>query len=402
LARPNIFVEQLSVVAAGLCFGALFVALIGDKKTVNVLGRHARPLRSVVLWLVLAYAWLVVTASDEDIRPVIQSVVLTIGVTAAAAVVLADQRRARIAAKLFLGVLLGLAASWVVTAGLWVVGGVETGRILKFTLPGSFAQTVYLPFTFTTGVTHLSGMTLPRFSGLGREAGWMAMYLAFAFFLLPRVGWRKARWRLLCVVGIAGTMSTAGFAVFVVVLAFEWFLRTRPASSLFTDYVRRLAGLWLLAGAAWLAVNAPVLGIAAKRQINEVSFSERSAATAAGWHALLNTPLGGEAANRIGGVNLIASIAASGLPFVICVIAALLWPRVSHQARPLTSAPIMVLLLTLATSQPAKDSTWVFVLALMAYAVTATASAELETENGSTVSQRTSVMRTKELERVLS
>jgi hypothetical protein len=403
LARPNVLGEQFSMVAAGLCFGAAFVALVGDKRQINVLGRAARPLRSVVLWLFLAYAWLAATASDEGIRPVIQSVVLTVGMTAAVVVVLADQRRALITAKLFLIVLLGFAASWAVTAGLWLVGGVGTGRILQFTLPGSFSQTIYFPCTFTTSVAQLSGMTLPRFSGLGREAGWMAMYLAFAFFLLPRVGWHKARWRLLCVLGIAGTVSTAGFGVFVIVLAFEWFLRTRPVSNPLTDYLRRLSGMWLLAGAAWLAVNAPVVGLAAKRQINEISLSERSAATAAGWHALWNTPLGGEAANRIGGVNLIASIAASGLPFVICVVAALLSPRVWHQARPLTSAPIMVLLLTLATSQPAKDSTWVFVAAVMAYAVTAAPAREgVDADNGSTAATRGSKMRAKELGGVLS
>jgi hypothetical protein len=403
LARPNLFGEQCSVVAAGLCFGAAFVALIGDKRQINVLGRAARPLRSVVLWLFLGYAWLAATASDEGIRPVIQSVALTVGTTAAVVVVLADQRRASITAKLFLILLLGSVASWAVTAGVWLVGGVGTGRILQFTLPGSFSQTIYFPCTVTTSVAQLSGMTLPRFSGLGREAGWMAMYLAFAFFLLPRVGWLKARWRLLCVLGIAGTVSTAGFGVFVIVLAFEWFLRTRPVSNLLTDYLRRLSGMWLLAGAAWLAVNAPVVGLAAKRQINEVSLSERSAATAAGWHALWNTPLGGEAANRVGGVNLIASIAASGLPFVICVVAALLSPRVWHRARPLTSAPIMVLLLTLATSQPAKDSTWVFVAAVMAYAVTAaTANAEVGADTGSTASTTGSQMRAKELGGVLS
>jgi hypothetical protein len=329
---------------------------------------------------------------------VIQSVVLTVGVTAAAAVVLADQRRAHFFAKLLLAMLLGLTASWVITAGLWAVGGIGTGRILQFRLPGSFSQALYFPMTFTTSVIDVLGMTLPRFSGLGREPGWMGMYLAFAFFLLPRVGWHKARWRLLCVLGILGTVSTAGFGVFVVVLAFEWFLRTRQTTNLLADYLRRLVGVSLLAGAAWLAINAPVLGLAAKGEINEISLSERSAATAAGWDALWNAPLGGEATGQLSGINLIAAIASSGLPFVICVVAALLMPRVSHQARSLTSAPIMVLLLTLATAQPAKDSTWVFVLAVTAYAVTTSnPSPEAETTNELLGSTRGSLMSTRQL-----
>jgi hypothetical protein len=398
LARPNLFGEQLSVLAGALTFSAALVALIGDRGTINILGGSARPLRSVVFWLFLAYAWLAATASDETIRPVIQSVVLTVGVTAAAAVVLADQRRARFFAKLFLTVLLGLTASWVITAGLWVVGGIGAGRILQFRLPGSFWQALYFPMTLTTSVIDVLGITLPRFSGLGREPGWMGMYLAFAFFLLPRVGWRKARWRLLCTLGILGTFSTAGFGVFVVVLAFEGFLRTRRASSLLADYMRRLLGLSLLTGAAWLAVNAPVLGLAAKGQINEISLSERSAATAAGWDALWRAPLGGEATVRLSEINLIAAIASAGLPFVICVVAALLLPRVSHQARSLTSAPITVLLLTLATAQPAKDSTWVFVLAVTAYALTTSPpSPQVDTTNESPASIRGSRMSTRQL-----
>jgi hypothetical protein len=176
---------------------------------------------------------------------------------------------------------------------------------------------------------------------------------------------------VLCVVGIAGTLSTAGFGVFAIVLAFEWFERKRAASSLLADYLRKVTGLVVLVGAAWLAIYAPVFGLAAKSEINQVSLTERSMATSAGWTALWNTPLGGDAAAQVGGVNLIASIAASGLPFALCVVAALLAPRASHRARPLTSAPVLVLLLTLLTSQPPKDSTWVFVAAAMAYAVTA-------------------------------
>lgn len=368
LARPNVAGEQYSYVAAGLVFAAAAVSLIADRGRVAILGREARPLRSVAFWLALGYAWLAVTATDDAFRPVMQSVVLTVGVVAAVGMVLADRKRAVVTAKLFIALLLALTVSWVVTAGLWATVGVGSGRLFEFTLAKSFPQTVYAPFTITTGTTGFSGFEFPRFSGIGREPGWMAMYLACAFFILPRLGWTKARWRLLCVLGLAGTTSTAGFGVFVMVLAFELFLRSRPASSLLADYCRRVTGLVVLGGAAWLAIYAPVFGLEAKGTINQVSVAERGVETSAGWTALLNDPFGG-ATYSAGGTNLIASVAAAGLPFVLCVIAALLAPRLSHKARSLTSAPIMVLLLTLLTSQPPEDSTWVFVAAVMVYAV---------------------------------
>src|SRR5215211_7697969 len=108
LARPNFFGGQLSVVAAGLAFCAAFVALVADRRRIEILGRPSRPLRSVVFWLILAYIWLAATATDETLRPVIQSIVLTVAVTAAAAIVLADHRRARITAKLFIALLLAM------------------------------------------------------------------------------------------------------------------------------------------------------------------------------------------------------------------------------------------------------------------------------------------------------
>jgi hypothetical protein len=77
------------------------------------------------------------TASDEGIRPVLQSVVPTVGMTAAVVVVLAEQSRARITTELFLIVLLGFTASWAVTAGLWRLGGVGTWTGWTYPTPTS-------------------------------------------------------------------------------------------------------------------------------------------------------------------------------------------------------------------------------------------------------------------------
>jgi hypothetical protein len=288
---------------------------------------------------------------------------------AAAAVVLADERRRRIVAKLFAAAVLAACLSCVVTLALWLVQGVGSGVVGQTPVGADqLQQPVYFPFTVCFGQLTTGGLTIPRLTGIAREPGWMAMYAAFTFFLLPRIGW--GRWRIVALFGLLATGSTAGFGVFAIVLAFEVFLRRRESLAPFTDYVRRLVGLAVMAGSVWVALYAPVFGLEAKGARDQYSVDARQAATSAGWEALKSSPLGGNSTQVVGGVNLIAAIAAAGLPFVLCVLAALLLPRVSHRARHLTSAPIAILVLTLLTSQPPQDSTWVFVCALMVYAVT--------------------------------
>jgi hypothetical protein len=370
LARPNIYGERYATLAAGTICVAALVSLAQDRMRLNLGARAWRPLRSTVLWLLLAHLWVIFQAYGADLeRSSLQSIVSTVLPVAAAAVVLADERRRLIAAKLFAAAVLAVSLSCAVTLVLWAVMGVGSGVITQTPVGArEAAQPLYFPFTVCLGQVGAGGLTIPRLTGFAREPGWMAMYAAFTFFLLPRLGWGK--WRAVALFGLLATASTAGFGVFAVVLTFELFLRRREVSSLLADYVRRLVGLAFLAGAVWLAVYAPVFGLEAKGARDQYSVNDRLAATSAGWTALQSSPLGGNATQVVGGVNLIAAIASVGLPFVLCVLAALLLPRLSHRAPHLTSAPIAVLVLTLATSQPPQDSTWVFVCALMAYAVT--------------------------------
>lgn len=371
-ARPNIFGERYATVAAALTGLAAFVAFAQDHGRPALGHARWRPLRSTVLWLFLAHLWVAyVISASAAFTASLQSFVVTVFPVAAAALVLAHERRRMIAAKLLALVVLALSASYAVTLAVWLLQGVGTGVVGNTFIGASeLHQPVFFPFTVTLGDVHALGMDLPRLTGIGREPGWMAMYAGFVFFLLPRIGWGK--WRPLALVGLVATASTAGFGVFAIVATFELFLRRRQASSLLADYLRRLTGLAVMAVALWVAVYAPVLGLEAKGARDQYSVHDRQAATEAGWAALQTNPwgTGGSATQVVGGVNLVAAIAAVGLPFVLCVLAALLMPRRTHWARHLSSAPVAILVLTLATSQPPRDSTWVFVCALIAYAVT--------------------------------
>lgn len=380
--RPNLFGERFSALGAALVLLAALLCTLAERGRLSLFARARRPLRSVPTWLFIAYLLLLlreaIAIGDTPLRPLFQSLVLTVGVVLALAIVLSDPQRCRIVARGFIALVLLLCASYAVTAAVWVVAGVGALQVgaIEIAPRGlqSVGQPVFFPFTTTAGTQTSGGLTVPRLTGLGREPGWMAMYAAFAYFLLPYSGTKGHWWqRPLLLLGLVGTISTAGFGVFVVVWALARFLVKRD-EPMAIGYLRQLTGLGVLAGALWLAVAAPVLGLAAKAELNQVSLDERTQATQAGLVAIKDVALfGGEAADVVAGVNLIASAAASGLLFVLAVCAALWLPRLAHPDRSRTTAMVSVLFLTLLTSQPPGDSTWVFGLCLLAYAVTLSA-----------------------------
>lgn len=195
----------------------------------------------------------------------------------------------------------------------------------------------------------------------------MALYCGLALLLWGRVGKPNIIGQGALVAGLLGAFSTAGFGAFVVALIVAWMARKPKTNDLAVHFFVSVFKLSTLAGALWLAINAPVFGFASKGDLNATSLQERSNATNAGLAALVDHPLGGVHSGVQEAINLIASIAPLGAPFALIVIAALVLPRLGHPAKGLTTAPILLLLITLLLSQPAADSTFVFVLAGLIY-----------------------------------
>ena len=246
-----------------------------------------------------------------------------------------------------------------------------SGVLVSLDIGTSGINPVYLPLTPTVGIQSVFGTVFPRFTGLGREPGWMAMYCAAAYFMADAVGLRGRLLKVLLVVGLIGCISTAGFGVFVVAWAYHVFLRDRGTGISVGAFVRQLSGVVATILAIWLAVTAPVLGLAAKTTQNVISLDERQLATEAGVRALFESPLGGAPTEVQGGINLISDIAVSGLPFVLLVCGALLLPALGRRGhRGSGNAVIVIVFLTLLTSQPAKDSTWAFALVAIAASLT--------------------------------
>lgn len=374
--RPNILGEsRQSIIGLALLVTAAVLHILlrsletrGNPDPVRPASSPAGP---AILCLGLGYLWLMMRAAATDpgplTRPTIQGTLLTVGSVAALAIVCREPATRLAVGRGFVLLLALLCASYVVTALVWTVAGIGTGVVTTLSIGTSTGEPVYFPFTPTLGVQTVFGAQFPRFTGLGREPGWMAMYCAAAYFMADSVGLRSKWLKLLLVAGLIGSISTAGFGVFVVAWAYHAFLRDRGTGIALPAFLRQVFGLVAMAGAIWVAVAAPVLGLSAKATQNQTSLDERKFATAAGVRALFTHPWGGQATEVQSGINLISDIAANGLPFVLAVGAAVLLPmRVEGAAGRYSNSVAVIAFLTLLTSQPAQDSTWVFGLVVLA------------------------------------
>ncbi|WP_433783416.1 hypothetical protein ACQPX6_25500 [Actinomycetospora sp. CA-101289] len=381
LLRPGILGEMAALAGCALALAAGGAALLRRERV------PARPVPAVpvlVGFLALAYLWMVghgaMVFAPGRINGLFQDVVLTVGSLVAFALVLADPRARRAVVRGVVVVTVVVCAGWVVTAMIWAVAGIGAAQIGTVPVGTYEPQPVYFPFTITYSTFDVFGQAVPRLNGFGRESGWMAMFCAASWFLADAAGYR-ARWvKVLLLAGLVGTLSTAGFGVFVVVLALDLFLRPRGGIAL-TGFVRQVGGLVAIAAAGWLAVAAPVLGLNAKQTTNETSLAERQDAAAAGIRALTESPLGGLGSEKQAGINLVSDIAVNGLPFVLLVSLTILVPPLlapGRGAAPLGRAvPVaLVVFLTLLLSQPAAASTWAFALVAVACAAEGLTDAE--------------------------
>jgi len=373
-ARPDVFGNYLAPLSLVLVGASAVLSIAED------VAQSRNPVRAaewvVPIWIGIAYAGIVIAVlfgAGTEIDSVGRGVILTVGTLVGCAFVLADPIRRILVAKMFVALVGLFTASYVVSLVLWVTVGVSTIQIGTFdTGVVREAQPLFFPFTTTVGSVLVPGdLTLPRFTGFGREPGWMAMYAAFAYFLAPKIGWTAIPLRALLLIGLLGTLSTSGFAVFAVVAAYEAFFRYRSEISRASRVLLRTVGLAAMSASLWVAFNAPVVGIDAKRTSDRYSYGQRLDSTLAGIEAAFTNPFaGGSAASIVGGVNLIASIALYGILFVAAVTAAIWLPRFKHPDRAATTAPVAVVFLTLLTAQPPADATWAYVCVMIAYAAT--------------------------------
>lgn len=366
--RPNILGGNYAPVSTALCLVAAFIALAADSfKT-----RFSKSYSIVAIGVFAMYVWVLITESvfgdDGSIPVIVQGVITTAITVAAVGVVIADPKRRRIIGLGFVWIMVALCASYVVTLVVGVVLGFDRLAIGTFDIgKAGWVGTLYLPFTPSVGYQGFGGIIFPRFTGLGREPGWMSMFAGVAILLWSKVGRIKYLGVLALVIGMLGAFSTAGFGAFVVAIVVAWMTKKPKTGDQASHFFGMLFKLAVLGFAGWLAIAAPVFGLMAKGDVNAASLDDRTQATNAGIAAVIDNPFGGVHAANSEAINLVAALAPFGIPYFLIVIAALVLPRFRHAAKGVTTAPILLILITLLLSQPAGDSTFVFILVGLIY-----------------------------------
>ncbi len=370
--RPMLFGEQNALVGVALLSLALLLCAgqIGHLNRVAVVAIVC----STALWM-----WqLLLLAVHPQLDPggTLRGLVTVYLVVVLAGFVLSDERRRTWFVKGFLVILLAGSASAVVTAVIWQVVGVGTFHLAVLPHAGYRVNSigeelvgvpVYLPFTTTYSALDLFGQVTPRFLGIGQESGVMGALCGVGVFLLPRVGWGRWRWRILLVAGLLLTQSTGGLGALLVGVVANFAVRHR-SRSVASGYFKTVAAVGLLAVAAYLAISAPGIGVAAKQAVNEVSVGDRQSATIRGLQSALTYPFGqvlgpDKAANA--GINTIASIAQIGLVGALLALAGILLPWLLGRSRRASIGSIAVLAVTVLIAQPLVFSTAFFVLAML-------------------------------------
>jgi hypothetical protein len=372
--QPNLFGFQASLLGVATIAFAALIAVFQDRSAPGGAAPPPRPLKSPILWVSVGYVWLLFRVALVDgtveVRSIVTGAVLAVVAIGSVVIVARDHNRALALARIFVGLLIALCASYVVTVALWSITGAGSLQIGRIPVGDFDLQPLYFPLTTSASNLQIAGITLPRFTGLGREPGWMALYCTVAYFAMPALFPRPRIPRLLVLIGLLGTISTAGFGVFVASFALALFLRRRATTAgtamLRTGWYMILAGI-----ALWLVLYAPVLGYAAKGDLNATSLAERSAATGAGINALLTNPFpGGLGADRVAGVNIIATVAAFGVIFAVASLLAVLGPLRTHPHKRALLTLLAPIALTLLIAQPPGDSVWIYCLVVLVTAVT--------------------------------
>lgn len=209
------------------------------------------------------------------------------------------------------------------------------------------------------------GAGMPRFLGLGREPGMGAIFIGWAFFAMPQ-DWKRRRllqgalW-----LALAATQSTTGIGLFGVAVAMYlvW------GQKRFNPFVA-LVGLGVGCYVAWVAVVNPDFGFLSKFQSTGTSFLDRNRATQAGLEAFIDQPFTATTDAPMSSINLIASAAVVGAPWVVCMFLLILAPvwrgmRLNRMSPALYSSALI--LVTMVSSQPVAGSTAILVLVLMNY-----------------------------------
>lgn len=316
LQRP----AALGQTYAGLGMVALILLTIAYLAWKNM--RVPRPVRSDMLVLgsiiaaYLLYETAIALAFGMSFLPnFFKEIVITTIVVVCYAMFLSERSNNEIFFRQLTTVISLLGWSSAITIGLALVGDVNSIAMFQIPMKGYEggeeveAGTVFFPLSMGFMGIQLFDFPLIRFTGFFREPG---IYQAVAAYCLvvATLASQSIFVRLGLVLGILCAFSTIGVAMLIAALGIAYFLRKRITFS------RIAVTAAVLGFGVFAAIYTPVVGLADKGDIAEVSITERADAISKGLMRVAENPLGyGPFSSREANqdITLLAAIGSIGL-----------------------------------------------------------------------------------------
>lgn len=359
LTRPSVVGEQVPVL------GPVVLVAVAGGAVVTALRHRTRDV-GVPPWpfALFAAAWLWL-AVHRLLNPLAEPNLATSTVTVLVPVlafypVVRDRALLERTRTVLVGIVVVVAALTVVALVPIALLGPTATLVGTVPLGYTGGSALYLPGALAYGID--PNALLPRMLGLGREPGMGALVAGWAYFAMPR-GFPHARAaKVLLLLGLLATQSTAGVGIVGVCLVLQAVVgreRFSPTAAV----VAVIGGI----GAVSLAVFDASFGLLSKVDSGGGSFSDRNQATADGLTALLTHPFTAASTAPLSSVNLVASIAVDGAPWFLLAGAVLLAPVLRARRRdPLRYGSLLVLVVML-TSQPLAGNAGVLLLAVISF-----------------------------------
>lgn len=366
LSRPTVLGLEFAK------FGSSLVLIAAIGSGLHVLWQRQERAISVTPFVILAlvWCWLFVRASVFHLSdvgvgwsdyPALGSSAAFFAPLMACIAVAWNQQVLDCVRRLFVGlcvVVSGLMGASVVLGLLVGFSTIKLGTI-PISYEWSSGNDLLFPGSLVYGQS--SGAGIPRLIGFGSEPGVGALFIGWSYFALPS-DWRfRLWWQSVLVVGLLATQSTAGIGAFAVCLMMRELSVGRDR-----HIGLRVAMLVTASMGAWLAIANPDFGLIQKAAEGS-SFSDRAAATGAGFAAAVNDPLQASTTAPNAGINLIAGTAVFGLPWTALMLAFVLSPFIHARRNDWQFYATALIALTLLSAQPFQDSTVFAFLVLITF-----------------------------------
>lgn len=365
--RPTALGQGYTSYACVLCIFVLCVHILGmikNRNTVITKKNFIIIVTSITFWLYLVVHALLVGSNGMD--NVLKAATYHVLIIFTFAIILSSKKENFLFFHWFIKILFFFSLSYTITVVLGTfVGGIENLHLFNFKIETyNHPALVYFPFTSLSSFMIVGNIHLPRFLGMFREPGILQAFLIWAFFNLEQYKLNSKKIKFTLAIGIFGTFSTAGIAIFIGTIAMKYFLNRKVLKSIL------IVSFCIIA-----LVYTPYIGVKSKSINAAASVDERSYATKVGLEKFMDNPIGtgmynhGDYDMYNAGINLLSSSYMIGAIGLFLILLVYFLPMYKYPFKTAYLVGITPLLITSLYSQPILDAPLVYIMLMANYGI---------------------------------